>query len=174
MTHHLDRSPRGALTRRAVLRTGALTSLATGISLSGAFAPWGVAEVAAGSRGAGKKIRREALRHKGAKYVWGGNTPNGFDCSGFTMYVVKKAIGLQMSQALPDQYRTGRRVGKGKWRDGDLVFFENTYKKGLSHVGIYIGKGKFIHAQNEQTGVVITDMDADYYKSRYRGARRVA
>jgi cell wall-associated NlpC family hydrolase len=129
---------------------------------------------AAGAKG-GKKIAREALRHKGERYTWGGNNPRqGFDCSGFTQYVVQKATGQNLSQALPDQWRAGRKVGKGKWRAGDLVFFENTYKRGLSHVGIYLGKGRFIHAQNEQTGVVVTDIDAEYYAKRYLGARRVA
>jgi cell wall-associated NlpC family hydrolase len=124
--------------------------------------------------GGGKRIARVARRYKGSRYRWGGNTPRGFDCSGFTQYVVREAIKLELSQALPDQWRSGRRVGKGKWRAGDLVFFENTYKKGLSHVGIYLERGQFIHAQNEQTGVVITDIESDYYASRYRGARRLA
>lgn len=153
--------------RRAVL--GAL-----GFGLAGLVAPAAAPEAAAGSRRDGKAIARTAMRYKGSKYVWGGNTPRGFDCSGFTQYVVKKATGTVMGQGLKDQWRTGRRVGKGKWRPGDLVFFENTYKRGLSHVGIYIGRGRFIHAQNESTGVVITDMEWPYYAQRYRGARRVA
>lgn len=125
-------------------------------------------------RNDGEAIAREAMRHKGARYVWGGNTPRGFDCSGFTQYVVQKAIGFEMGQGLPEQWRSGRRVGKGEWRAGDLVFFERTYKRGLSHVGIYLGQGRFIHAQNEETGVVITEIDWPYYADRYRGARRVS
>jgi len=160
--------------RRALLRAAACLAalpLAAGTGRHALAAP----EVDAAGAKDGKKIAREALKHKGEKYTWGGNSPRtGFDCSGFTQYVVRKATGQQLSQALPDQWRAGRGVKKGKWRAGDLVFFENTYKRGLSHVGIYLEKGRFIHAENEQTGVVITDIGSDYYRRRYRGARRVA
>lgn len=166
----------GPATRRRLLivvgRSMGLCGLAAGVvgrEMGVSAQPIG----AAGRKG-GKAIAREAMRHKGARYVWGGNTPRGFDCSGFTQYVVRKAIGREMGQGLPEQWRTGRRVGKGDWRAGDLVFFENTYKRGLSHVGIYLGKGRFIHAQNEETGVVISDIGSPYYADRYRGARRVA
>lgn len=146
--------------------------LATVASAAGSLLTMRVSGFAA-ARGDGKAIAREALRYKGARYVWGGNTPRGFDCSGFTQYVVERAVGTPFSRVLEEQWQSGRRVGNGEWQAGDLVFFKNTYKRGLSHVGIYLGKGRFIHAQNEETGVVITDISAEYYASRYIGARRL-
>ena len=67
----------------------------------------------------------------------------------------------------------GAGVEYGAWQPGDLVFFQNTYRDGLSHAGIYIGDGLFVHAENEGTGVVITSMYSDYYGPRYWGAVRV-
>ncbi len=67
----------------------------------------------------------------------------------------------------------GTPVQYGDLRPGDLVFFQNTYTWGLTHVGIYIGDGKFIHAENEQTGIVISDLSSTYYKTRWYGARRI-
>jgi cell wall-associated NlpC family hydrolase len=64
-------------------------------------------------------------------------------------------------------------VGHGEWQPGDIVFFENTFERGLSHVGIYMSGDDFIHAENEQTGVVVTSLNAEYYSQRYAGARRL-
>jgi len=134
--------------------------------------PSGGAEQAVAAQ-SGRRIAKTALRYKGAPYKWGGNTPNGFDCSGFTQYVVRKAIGLDIGQSVPGQWRFGSRVAKGRWRAGDLVFFENTFEPGLSHVGIYLGNNRFIHAENRNTGVVIDDIRSDYYARHYYGARRL-
>ena len=134
--------------------------------------PWAAAgQEAAGTDG--RRIARTALRYKGAPYKWGGNSPRGFDCSGFTQFVVRKAIGLDISLTVRGQWKFGSRVAKGRWRPGDLVFFENTFERGLSHVGIYLRDNRFIHAENERTGVVIDDIRSDYYASRYYGARRL-
>ena len=158
------------LPRRSMLALiaagGSLSGIAPGLDLTAVSAQ-------ASGRRDGERIADVAHRYKGSRYVWGGNTPRGFDCSGFTQFVVREAVKIDLSQALSDQYRSGRRVAKGEWRAGDLIFFENTYKKGLSHVGIYLDRDRFIHAQNEDTGVVITDITAEYYASRYRGARRL-
>ena len=115
-----------------------------------------------------------AMKYLGYPYVWATHGPNTFDCSGFTYWVVlnvlKKDIGagtwLQISQGTPVQY--------GDLKPGDLVFFQNTYTWGLSHVGIYIGNGQFIHAENETTGVKISSLTSTYYASRWYGARRIA
>jgi cell wall-associated NlpC family hydrolase len=118
-------------------------------------------------------VVRLAQKYKGAKYKWGGASPKGFDCSGFAWYVYKKAADTDISRGVEEQWRHGRSVSRGKWRPGDLVFFENTFERGLSHVGIYISKDNFIHAENEKTGVVISSLESDYYSKHYAGARRL-
>lgn len=126
-----------------------------------------------GSSGGGEKVVKEAKKYKGAKYKWGGESPKGFDCSGFTWYVYDKAANMEIGRTVKDQYKRGKSVGKGDWKAGDLVFFKNTFENGLSHNGIYISGGKFIHAENEKTGVVISSLDSGYYDDHYAGARRL-
>lgn len=113
----------------------------------------------------------EALKHVGKPYVWGGNGPNSFDCSGFTRYVYAQ-VGIAIPRDLSGQLRAGPSVARGDLQAGDLVFFSNTYTAGLSHNGIYIGGGKFVHAQSERVGVTITAMSDPYWSSRYTGASR--
>jgi peptidoglycan DL-endopeptidase CwlO len=126
-----------------------------------------------GASSSGREVVRVAQKYKGAKYTWGGASPKGFDCSGFTWYVYQKATGMDITRGVEEQWQHGRSVGHGEWKPGDMVFFENTYKRGLSHVGIYMSGDNFIHAENEQTGVVISSLDSDYYSQRYAGARRL-
>lgn len=152
-------------TRRALLAAVTVAGVAGGV-------PAAAQQTAGG--GSGKRIARVALKYKGARYRAGGNTPRGFDCSGFTQYVVRKVTGSDIGQGVPGQWRYGSRVAKGRWRAGDLVFFENTFERGLSHVGIYLDSNRFIHAENERSGVVISDITSDYYASHYYGARRLA
>ncbi len=121
----------------------------------------------------GDAIAGFAVGYQGYAYVWGGNGPGGFDCSGFTEWVVLNVVGFDIGHDLQSQPYTGDWVDYGAWQPGDLVFFQNTYKAGLSHSGVYIGDGLFIHAENESTGVVISSMYSDYYGSRYWGATRV-
>jgi cell wall-associated NlpC family hydrolase len=123
--------------------------------------------------GNGRAVVRVAKKYKGAKYKWGGASPKGFDCSGFTWYVYQKATGLDISRGVKAQWKRGRSVKKSKWKPGDVVFFKNTFEKGLSHNGIYIGGDEFIHAENERTGVVISSLKSDYYSRHYAGARRL-
>jgi cell wall-associated NlpC family hydrolase len=125
------------------------------------------------SSGSGVKVVKEAKKYKGAKYKWGGESPKGFDCSGFTWYVYDKAANMDIGRTVKDQYKRGKAVSKGDWKAGDLVFFKNTFENGLSHNGIYISGGKFIHAENEGTGVVISTLDSGYYEDHYAGARRL-
>ena len=126
-----------------------------------------------GARRDGERIAKLARKYKGTRYVYAGNTPKGFDCSGFTQYVVKKVTGRDMGQTVKGQWGFGDKVSSRKLRAGDLVFFENTFDRGLSHVGIYLDNRKFIHAENEQTDVTISDLDSDYYRKHYAGARRI-
>ena len=122
---------------------------------------------------AGELIVATALAYVGYPYVSGGNTPGGFDCSGFTQYVVLVALGIDIGHGLPGQTAAGWWVDWGTWQPGDLVFFQNTYRAGISHAGIYVGDGLFVHAENEGTGVVVSSMYSDYYGTRYWGAVRV-
>jgi cell wall-associated NlpC family hydrolase len=123
--------------------------------------------------GNGRDVVRVAKKYKGAKYKWGGASPKGFDCSGFTWYVYQKATGMDITRGVKEQWNRGRSVGKNDWKPGDIVFFKNTFDRGLSHNGIYIGGDDFIHAENERTGVVISSLKSDYYSDHYAGARRL-
>lgn len=111
-----------------------------------------------------------AKQFMGIKYVFGGDTPSGFDCSGFTMYVFKK-INVDLPHSASAQADMGITVSKSELMPGDLVFFE-TYKKGISHVGIYIGGGQFIEASSSR-GIAVTSLSSSYYAPRYRGAVRI-
>lgn len=126
-----------------------------------------------GVNGSAGDVVRVAQKYKGAKYVWGGASPKGFDCSGFTWYVYQKATGADIGRTVKAQWKQGHTVSRGSLRKGDIVFFKNTFEKGLSHCGISLGGTKFIHAENERTGVVISDLSSGYYDDHYAGARRL-
>ncbi len=121
----------------------------------------------------GEQIVATAMQYLGRPYVWGGTTPAGFDCSGFVYFVVNEVLGGGFPRSLEAQAVSGVYVDPDHLQPGDLVFFQNTYTWGLSHVGIYIGNGRFIHAENYATGVTISDLWGGYYGPRYYTARRV-
>ena len=114
-----------------------------------------------------------ACKYQGVKYVWGGTTPRGFDCSGYIQYVYRKA-GVTISRSTQTQITQGVIVAKEDLQCGDIIFFSNTGRNGgfCSHVGIYIGNGKLIHCGSSK-GVVIVDLDSDYYTRHYQCARRM-
>ncbi len=114
-----------------------------------------------------------AMQYLGYPYVWATHGPSSFDCSGFTYWVVKNVLGRDIGAGLWTQAAAGTTVSQGDLQPGDLVFFQNTYTWGLSHVGIYVGNGQFIHAQNESTGVVISSLSSTYYSTRWYGAVRL-
>lgn len=114
---------------------------------------------------------RTALACRGARYRRGGTSRGGFDCSGFTRYVFAK-YGVGLPHSASAQARLGTAVAKNQLEAGDLVFFR-TYRPGISHVGIYIGEGKFVHASTYRGGVRVDFLSHPYYTQRYRAARRV-
>lgn len=123
----------------------------------------------------GSSIRQDVVSNAkkllGTPYVWGGTSPRGFDCSGFTQYVMNLS-GIQLPRTTTEQYKVGTYVAKSDLQPGDLVFLQNTYRAGISHVGIYIGDGKMIHASSSK-GVTTSSLSSSYYVQHYYGARRV-
>ncbi|MCF8890607.1 C40 family peptidase, partial [Priestia megaterium] len=115
------------------------------------------------------KLINTGKKYIGVKYVWGGTTPSGFDCSGFLDYVYKEALGIKLPRTVADIYKVGVSVKSPSV--GDLVFFE-TYKPGPSHAGIYLGNGQFLQA-GSSTGVTISSMSNSYWSKRYLGAKKI-
>ena len=118
-----------------------------------------------------KQIIQIAYSYMGVPYVWGGTTPSGFDCSGFTQHVFKKA-GVFIPRLADAQCYYGKPVSAKDLQVGDLVFFE-TYTAGPSHCGIYVGNGKFIEASSSR-GITVDKVFGPYWGSRYVGACRIS
>lgn len=114
-----------------------------------------------------------ALANLGTRYVWGGTSRSGFDCSGLTSYVYK-SHGKALPRTAAEQAKAGKPVTKGELAEGDLVFFRTTRGSRISHVGIYMGNGKFVHASSGSGKVITSSLDEGYYSRRYAGATRVA
>jgi cell wall-associated NlpC family hydrolase len=115
-----------------------------------------------------------SMNFLGVRYVRGGNSAEtGFDCSGFTRYVFEHSLGLVLPRRADEQARQAGllSVARSELKPGDLVFF-NTMRRAFSHVGIYVGEGKFIHAPRTGAEVRIEDMSAAYWAKRFNGARR--
>ncbi|MHB8146277.1 MAG: C40 family peptidase [Vulcanimicrobiaceae bacterium] len=115
-----------------------------------------------------QELTKSALRFLGTPYVFGGTTSSGFDCSGYVQHVFAM-LGISLPRTADAQYDVGHRI-VGAMRPGDLVFFQ-TYEPGVSHVGIYLGNGKFVHASSH--GVMISSLSQSYWASRYVGAKRL-
>lgn len=124
------------------------------------------------STAAGQQIVNTAKKYLGVPYVWGGASPSGFDCSGLVYYVLR-SLGYSTYRTPADQYKQGIYVAKSDLQPGDIVYFHGTYKSGISHVGIYVGDGKFIHSPHTGAVVSYADLNSTYYTNHYYGARRM-
>ena len=120
----------------------------------------------------GEQIVDYALSFLGSKYVWGGASPSGFDCSGFVTYVYKY-FDISVTRTAQSQYdNDGVAVNKSDLSLGDLVFF-NAGGSSVTHVGIYIGNDEFVHSSSSSTGVIVSRLDSAYYTRVWHGAKRV-
>ena len=116
-------------------------------------------------------ILNYAMKYLGTPYVYGGSTPSGFDCSGFTQYVFKH-FGYSLSRSSSAQINDGEKIMTEDLLPGDLVFFSRS-GYAVGHVGIYVGDNQFIHSTSPGDVVKVSNMDESYYVSRYVGARRI-
>ena len=116
----------------------------------------------------------DAMGFLGVPYKRGGNTADtGFDCSGFVRAIYEQSVGLLLPRRAEQQAAATQRIDKNELQPGDLVFF-NTLQRAFSHVGIYVGEGKFIHSPKPGAQVRVESMGLIYWSSRFDGARRVA
>lgn len=119
------------------------------------------------------QLMNTALGLIGVPYRMGGNSAEtGFDCSGFVRYVYANTLGLVLPRRAAEQAQATTPIAKDELRPGDLVFF-NTMRRAFSHVGVYLGDGKFIHSPSKGDSVKISDMNDRYWARRFNGARRV-
>jgi cell wall-associated NlpC family hydrolase len=122
----------------------------------------------------GDRIAQQAKRYRGTRYRFGGDSKfRGFDCSGLVRRIYNDLHLDKLPRTSRQLYRMGDPVHLNELRPGDLVFFKNTYKRGVSHVGVYAGNNHFIHAQNRRHGVTVTSLAEPYYQLHYAGARRL-
>jgi cell wall-associated NlpC family hydrolase len=119
------------------------------------------------------QVTEYALGMLGIQYKFGGNSPeSGFDCSGLVRHVFQQATGISLPHNAAEQSKSGREVAADELRPGDLVFF-NTRKFAFSHVGIYLGDNKFVHAPRKGKPVQVVDITHPYWQKAYDGARRL-
>jgi cell wall-associated NlpC family hydrolase len=119
----------------------------------------------------GEQVVGLATQYVGARYIFGGASPSGFDCTGFVMWVYDQ-FGVSLPHNEAGQLNSGPRVSPEDLRPGDVVVFANTYRAGLSHAGIYVGDGQFVHAADERHGVVVSNLWDSYWGPRFVGATR--
>jgi cell wall-associated NlpC family hydrolase len=121
-----------------------------------------------------KKLLDYAKFFKGGKYVWGGTSPKGFDCSGYVQYLYKKH-GVNLPRTAWSQSKKGMPIQKDQLQKGDLLFFLTDKKRGIpvTHVGIYLGNGEFIHAASKKKGIIISPITHGHYADTFVSARRV-
>ena len=123
--------------------------------------------------GKASELVTQAMGLLGVPYKRGGTSEEkGFDCSGFVRHMYEKSVGLVLPRRAEEQAKVTEEISRSELKPGDLVFF-NTLKRTFSHVGIYVGDGKFIHAPRPGKAVRVDDMREAYWQQRFNGARRV-
>jgi cell wall-associated NlpC family hydrolase len=123
--------------------------------------------------GKASELAMQAMGLLGVPYKRGGTSEEkGFDCSGFVRHMYEKSVGLVLPRRAEEQAKVTEEISRSELKPGDLVFF-NTLKRTFSHVGIYVGDGKFIHAPRPGKAVRVDDMREAYWQQRFNGARRV-
>ncbi len=120
------------------------------------------------------KLLQDAKYYKGGKYIWGGTTPNGFDCSGYVQYLYKKHK-IKLPRTAYSQSKIGQTIAFKDIKKGDLLFFLTDKSRGIpiTHVGIYLGDGRFIHAASRKEGIIISPITYGSYKRCFVTAKRV-
>ncbi|MGN7479599.1 C40 family peptidase [Solibacillus silvestris] len=137
------------------------------------FAPVNENEASAESAYSVEELNKISSKYLGVRYAYGGTSASGFDCSGYVRHVFKELGITSLDRTSSGMYSQGKEVKKSDLAPGDLVFF-NTSGKNISHVGIYIGSGKFIHSSTSK-GVIKTSINDKYYwGNKYVGAKRIA
>lgn len=154
-----------------------LTDVNSLLASKGAFTRLGT-QLEQARDGVGEKASQlvaNAMGFLGVPYKYGGNSieAGGFDCSGLVRAVYEQSVGKVLPRRASDQAAATQTIDRQELKPGDLVFF-NTMKRAFSHVGIYVGDGKFIHAPRAGTTVRVEDMRQAYWQKRFNGARRVA
>lgn len=121
-----------------------------------------------------QQLLNYAVGLTGTRYKFGGKSPEtGFDCSGYVRYVFKQVGGLSLPHNALAISKVGRKISTTELRPGDLVFF-NTLRRSISHVGIYLGDNRFVHASSTRSGVVeVSDLRDSYWAKTFNGARRL-
>jgi len=145
-----------------------------GLTATAAEPAGGSSRLLATVRDTASDLVLSAMNFLGVRYTRGGNSiENGFDCSGFTRHIFEMSVGLVLPRRADEQAKSGSllSIGRDDLKPGDLVFF-NTMRRTFSHVGIYVGEGKFIHAPRAGSAVRVEDMREAYWAKRFTGARR--
>ena len=119
----------------------------------------------------GTEVANFAQQYVGSRYRWGGASPAGFDCTGFVMFVFGQ-FGVTLPHNEAGQLAAGNQIAAADLQPGDVLVFANTYRRGLSHVGIYVGDGQFVHAADERHGVLVSNLWDSYWGPRLVGASR--
>lgn len=122
---------------------------------------------------AAEQLVDEALSYLGIRYRFGGTSPStGLDCSGLVLNAFRNAVGLDLPRTAREMATLGDRIGRQELKPGDLVFF-NTMRRTFSHVGIYLGDGRFVHAPSSGGKVRVESIASRYWSQRFNGARRL-